>query len=425
MELEVGYIRQSLSMLLKFPIRLYASGIIGVKLVTDQLSPPTRKIRVLIDARIPDSEFGGIRTYSQLLIQTSLDMPGVKTFALTVSDATWVNDFLPENQIVRLGMDARSFYQGIKSIPFVSSIVRSLYYLFQFAPDKISQEVLKNRFDVFHSAIQDAPILPTKMVYHPHDLQHLILPKNFDFSTRVHRSRIWRKIARHSDVVVVGSRSVEREISEFWPEISKKVNVIPVPPPVLGNDSGERCVLKNSVLYVAGLYPHKNQETLVRAYSKLPENLRTSNPLVLVGSGPDRESILQLASSLGSSSNVILTGPLLQGEYESVLRSCALVCVPSRYEAGSFPILEALVCGVPVIASNIPAFQDITPGCMEIYGEPDDEDSLFDLLRDRLEKTGPDSSVSEVAAYLDSISKTAFQDQLFKIYSNLVRDQVA
>jgi glycosyltransferase involved in cell wall biosynthesis len=375
------------------------------------------KIRVMIDARIPDHEFGGIRTYSQLLIKTALGMPGVETFALTSSDSTWVNDLLPENKIVRLGADARSFYQKLKSLPFVAKMARSLYYFLQLGPDKLPDRLLSYKFQVFHSAIQDAPISSARMIYHPHDLQHLILPKNFDIATRVHRSRVWRKIARESDVVIVGSQSVQREVSRFWPEISRKVAVIPVPPPELVFGSRVDSPWRNSVLYVAGLYPHKNQETLVRAYSKLPPIIQDSHPLLLVGSGPDRERIRRLALSLGSSSNIVLTGPLSQKEYEAILRNSSLVCVPSRYEAGSFPILEALVAGVPVIASNISAFEDICPGSIEIYGEPDDVDSLLELLQGRLQRGKDGNSGKAVALYLDSINSRVFRDKLFEIYS--------
>ena len=386
------------------------------------LGESSKQLRVLIDARIPDNEFGGIRTYSQVLIETSLEMTNVKTFALTGSDSTWVNEFLPEDQILRLGVDARSFYQRLKSLPFVAKIARSVYYLLQFEPDTIPDIGFRNQFDVFHSAIQDAPILSAKMVYHPHDLQHLIIPENFDFATRVHRSRIWRKLARRSDVVIVGSRSVEGEVSKYWPEVSSKVNVIPVPPPNLSIRNGEGSNWKNSILYVAGLYPHKNQETLVRAYSNLPKDLQNSHPLVLVGSGPDSERIQQLAIALGSSSNVVLTGPLNQQDYEEILAGCSLVCVPSRYEAGSFPILEALVAGKSVIASNISAFEDITPGCIEIFGDPDDEGSLQEALKGRLQKKSPEVSKIVIATYLDSISKSVFRTKLFKIYSSLAQD---
>jgi glycosyltransferase involved in cell wall biosynthesis len=379
----------------------------------------TRKVSVLIDARIPDGEHGGIRTYSQLLIETALGIAEVEVFALSTRNSTWINEILPESRIVRIGVDPRSSYQKLKLVPFAADVARTLFYLFQFKPSRLSKRELGRDFDIFHTAIQDAPIVPSSMIYHPHDLQHLVIPKNFDFATRVHRSRIWRLLAQRANVVVVGSPSVRAEISEFWPECSRKIQVIPVPPPRLKYSRELKPRFVKSILYIAGLYPHKNQETLIRAYSQLSGDDKASHPLVLLGAGPDHERLSDIIESLRESKNIFLPGRVSQDEYLSLLKSCSIVCVPSKHEAGSFPILEALVNEVPVIASNIPAFEDFPAGCIEIYGQPEDVVSLHGSLQRMINEGFRFNSQEVVRKYLKTINSDFFRASLQRIYMSL------
>jgi glycosyltransferase involved in cell wall biosynthesis len=380
------------------------------------------KIRVLIDARISDSEYGGIRTYSQLLLENTLKMDGLEVYALTNSESRWLNEFLPEAQVIRLKADERSLYQSLRRFPLIAAFLRSLYYLTQRRSRDLSDLVPRGRVDIFHSAIQDAPLMPAKMVYHPHDLQHLVLPHNFDLPTRIHRNRIWRAIAARADAIIVGSNSVKDEISKFWPESLAKVTVVPVPPPAKVSKPRDSSKWPNSILYVAGLYPHKNQETLITAYASLPESLRVAHPLVLVGTGPDRARLEKLSRSKGEQLNVVFTGAVNDDSYKALLKESSLVCVPSRYEAGSFPILEALQAGIPVVASDIPAFKDIFPGCVDSYGEPDDDASLGRSLTRNLNGELGGQSANAINEYLSSIDERNFRNSLLEIYVGLIKD---
>jgi glycosyltransferase involved in cell wall biosynthesis len=377
------------------------------------------KINVLFDARIPDGEHGGIRTYSQLLIESALKIKEVEVFALSTRNSKWINELLPESRIIRIGVDARSVYQKLKLVPYLAEITRTIFYLLQLSPPKLSKNELGRDFDVFHTAIQDAPVVPAKLVYHPHDLQHLVIPKNFDFATRVHRSRIWRNLAKKARVVVVGSHSIRDEISKYWPECSDKVWVIPVPPPSLKISNRQESNFVGSILYIAGLYPHKNHETLIRAYSQLSSEAKASHPLLLLGVGPDYERLSKFIEALGESKNIALTGKVSQDSYLALLQSCSMVCVPSKYEAGSFPILEAMVSQVPVVASDIPAFKDFPPGCIDYYGEPEDVIGLRNALQNTLDEGSGVKSPELVKNYLKKIDSKAFVASLRRIYLSL------
>ena len=227
------------------------------------------------------------------------------------------------------------------------------------------------------------------------------------------------KPSKRAHVIVVGSRAVMDEVSMYWPESSAKVQVIPVPPPSLRFSIADNSDFVNSILYIAGLYPHKNQETLIRAYSQLSSVAKASHPLLLLGGGPDHERLSKIVESLGESSNIVLAGKVSQEYYLALLKSCSIVCVPSKYEAGSFPILEALVSGVPVVASDIPAFRDFLPGCIEYYGEPEDLTGLRNALQKMIAEGLGVKHPEAVKNYLRIIDSKAFGASLKRIYLNL------
>ena len=102
------------------------------------------------------------------------------------------------------------------------------------------------------------------------------------------------------------------------------------------------------------LLPHKGLEGLVRTLPRLP-----AAELVVVG-GPDLHRLdwdagacrlLSLALDLNVSDRLHLTGHVARKELPSILRSADVFAAPSWYEPFGLPVVEAMACGVPVVAS--------------------------------------------------------------------------
>ncbi|WP_051575023.1 glycosyltransferase [Mycobacterium sp. URHB0044] len=102
------------------------------------------------------------------------------------------------------------------------------------------------------------------------------------------------------------------------------------------------------------LRPDKGFDVLIRAMTKLPDA-----ELVIVGGPPadqlshDEEAcrLRRLAEGLGVLDRVRLTGELPHLAVLEVLRSAHAFACPSRYEPVGLPVLEAMACGLPVVAS--------------------------------------------------------------------------
>ncbi|PWU04094.1 MAG: hypothetical protein C5B43_05070 [Verrucomicrobia bacterium] len=116
----------------------------------------------------------------------------------------------------------------------------------------------------------------------------------------------------------------------------------------------------------------KNINNLIRAYALLEADLRKKHQLVLVGEG-DRvhlEQIKNLKKELGlGESEVVLTGYIDFKDLVILYNLAKLFVFPSLHEGFGLPILEAMRCGAPVIASNRSSFPEII-GLKEALFDP-------------------------------------------------------
>jgi glycosyltransferase involved in cell wall biosynthesis len=72
---------------------------------------------------------------------------------------------------------------------------------------------------------------------------------------------------------------------------------------------------------------------------------------VLVGDGPEREPLEALAAELGLAERLVITG--WRSDARAYLGAVDVFCLPSRYEGFPLAILEAMLGGLPVVATRV------------------------------------------------------------------------
>jgi L-malate glycosyltransferase len=112
------------------------------------------------------------------------------------------------------------------------------------------------------------------------------------------------------------------------------------------------------LVHASNFRPVKRVQDVVRILSMVREHLPAR--LVLVGDGPELPRAAELAADLGVREHVVFAGQ--QESIEALLRVADLFLLPSEFESFGLAALEALSCGLPVIATK-------TGGLAEVVDE--------------------------------------------------------
>jgi len=129
---------------------------------------------------------------------------------------------------------------------------------------------------------------------------------------------------------------------------------------------------RTRILVPRRLFPKNGVEYLVRALPAILEEAEIE--AVLIGDGPERKALGELAEALGVSERVTFLGRRPHAEMPGLLSSGDLVVIPSLMEATSVAALEAMACQVPVWASNVgglPELVDEEVGGLFPPGDPE------------------------------------------------------
>ena len=130
---------------------------------------------------------------------------------------------------------------------------------------------------------------------------------------------------------------------------------------------------------VARLAPVKGLPTLLRAVAPLLAR-REDVWLVLVGDGPDRDSLESLAAGLGITPRVCFTGALSNDP--NLHHFFDVSVLPSLSEAFPNSVVEAMAAARPVIASRVGGVPDaVEEGVSGLLVPPGDDDALADALQ--------------------------------------------
>lgn len=145
------------------------------------------------------------------------------------------------------------------------------------------------------------------------------------------------------------------------------------------------------VLYVGGISPHKNLQTLVDAFAALIQDPATADvKLVLVGDYErdgfytDYPRLKQQVEHLGLEEQVVFTGYVPDDELVYLYNAAHLLAFPSLDEGFGLPAVEAMQCGTPVAASNRGSLPEIVGGAGRLY-DPLDPIAIRQVLHEILQ----------------------------------------
>lgn len=206
-----------------------------------------------------------------------------------------------------------------------------------------------------------------------HDLTTVRFPELCQASTLQFPSLV-RRAAGTGAFVHVPSRFVGEEVVELLGVSPERVRVVhhgvptqlPAACPAAARPSGLSVRLpewvERYVLAIGTVEPRKDLPTLVRAFAQLAS---ASPGLALVLAGPDGWGSDALAASIAETSlsdRVVRLGWVERAERRQLLEGACVFAYPSVYEGFGFPPLEAMLAGVPVVATRAGALDEVAGG---------------------------------------------------------------
>ncbi len=235
----------------------------------------------------------------------------------------------------------------------------------------------------------------TRLIVTAHDLSFELFPETFSWKQRAwHYFVNFRQLVRRADRVIAVSWSTKNDLMAQYRISGEKITVIhsgvgPQFRVMSRNDAGlvavkEKYALPYKyILYLGTFEPRKNIPSLIRAYDALLDQ----NPsafgkyaLVLAGTrGWECDEIFSTIAASKHRDKILLPGFIDDADKTALYNLASVFVYPSFYEGFGFPPLEAMACGVPVIASHSSSLPEVV-GDAGIMIDPYQPDELLHAL---------------------------------------------
>ena len=180
---------------------------------------------------------------------------------------------------------------------------------------------------------------------------------------------------------------------------------------------------KKRLLLVANLFPQKGITYLLQAL-KLVRGKRSDFSLDIIGQGikgARTEDYEEITRGLGLEDVVNFRGARPREEVAEFMRNCHFFAQPSLYETFGVVYIEAMACGKPVIASDIPGPDEFITENVGILVPPKDVKALAEALEFMLDHY-TDYSAEKIANYArERFSYEAVGKRLDEIYREVVK----
>lgn len=255
-------------------------------------------------------------------------------------------------------------------------------------------------FDVFFAPnFIPPPTRTNRLVMTVHDVAFRLFPETAPHGTLRWLTRLDRALRQAARIIVV-SEQTKRDLLEQYGVAERQVVVVPngvdanafqhVTDTDVSAAREQLGIAGPYLLFLGGIEPRKNLPAVVRAFARLPPDVR---PLLVIAGwrtewNPEGWNALQQALGEVATeirSRIHVTGYVPEKRKAALLAGAEALVYPSRYEGFGLQVLEAMAAGTPVLTSNVSALPEVA-GDAALLVDPTDLESIAGgmekLLRD-------------------------------------------
>lgn len=227
---------------------------------------------------------------------------------------------------------------------------------------RFAAALYRDRPDVTFVPAHTLPLwFPGPGVVTVHDLGYRHFPEAHPARQRLYLDLTTRHSARRAAVVLADSGATAQDLSRFYGTPPAKVRVVypGVDPPPAGDLAAVRAkygLPERYFLFLGTLQPRKNIAVIVQSYQRW-RSAHPDDPAGLVLAGA--KGWLYDDTWASGLPGVHLTGYVDDADRGALYAGALALVFPSLYEGFGFPVIEAMHCGAPVIASNTSSLPEL------------------------------------------------------------------
>jgi len=227
---------------------------------------------------------------------------------------------------------------------------------------------------------------------------------------------LWCQVNRAIKIITPTNTVKEQLIEIYGQKISKKISAIyeGVNYQIIVSKENKELSKKftNFFIYVGNFYPHKNVESLIKAFEKIDKKYQ----LILLG--PDdyfANKILQCIDTLKLNKNIILLKNPTLSDLVFFYKNAQALIHPSFSEGFGLPLIEAAYFNTPIIASNIKVFKELLRNNYVSFN-PNNVDDIAKKISNFIEK----KPVFDYVNIMGNYSFSKMTEKTLEIYINIL-----
>ncbi len=335
-------------------------------------------MKIGIDCRMYSSRFTGIGRYVYELTENLFRMEPKNDYVLFFNEPEFSHFTPPGTNVKKILVNAPHY-----SLAEQTRFLRALN---------------KEHLDLMHFTHFNAPIFYSKpSVVTIHDLTLSFYPGK-KMSSPVYRFGYQvtiRSAVKKAKRIIAVSQNTKKDLQNLFESADDKVRVIyegvheKFQPPRSTEDIKKIETVKTKyeinkpyLLYTGVWRSHKNLPNLLKAFHILKNDYGFDGYLVITGRkdpvyAPELE---ENTLSLKLENDVIFTGLVEEKDLVPLYNGAEAYVFPSLYEGFGLPPLEAMQCGIPVVASDISSIPEICGEENAVFFNPEDPGDMAEKI---------------------------------------------
>ncbi|HEY3104567.1 MAG TPA: glycosyltransferase family 1 protein [Pyrinomonadaceae bacterium] len=335
-------------------------------------------MHIAIDAHSVGTQLAGNESYAVNLIEALAEIDQANQYTLYVTKRSALDRF--RNRWANFTVKRTLPHTPLVRIPIT-----------------LSAELRKNPVDVLHVQYTAPPFAPCPVVATIHDLSFEHLPETFNRRSRTQLRVTVRRTARNAAQILTLSEFSRRDIIETYKIDPECVSVTPAAAPshfsaVTDETELRRIRLtygikRDYILALGSIQPRKNLVRLINAYAALRNNRTglTLPQLVLAGKrGWLEAETIRAAKQSDACKDILFVGYVSEIDLPALYSGALCFAYPSYFEGFGLPVVEAMLCGTPVIAGNRTSLPEVV-GSAGVLVDPFDETAIAEGLAELIE----------------------------------------